>query len=1033
MAFEPKKITKEHIISAITKIETEGVELIDSTRWLVEINGKQYPPKEVLRYAHEQMNGEKIWERTGGSQTNNYLENMGFKIIDKSDNSIKSLIDRYKVIVANDKLQYERYKWKLVESLKGKPNFEAEDFVAEIRSLYPPPNNLVFQLARATSSRLAKHDSDKYRACLRNLFDENQDLQLRINNFMAETTAIYKDSKGEKSPHHDERTISAYLTFHNPEKYTFYKSSYYEEYCKFLGIKSKNAGEKLVHYYELINDLVDNYLVEDTELLSLIDSLTIGDDYYKDKTRLLLAQDVLYQMFVMNNTETNYWIFQGNPTVFDFETALRNEILTDWTVSAHKERMKVGDKVILWITGSKAGCYALAELTSLPHENNVSPDDHLWKTEDKSTLKVDIEITHNLVNRPISKYTVRKIESLKGLRIGNQGTNFSATKNEYNTLLNTINYSETICYWLYSPGENANLWTEFYEQGIMGLGWDYLGDLNNYSTKEEIKLKLQETENTTDSKKNDVAANFEFKNSINIGDVVIVKKGRSELLGYGIVKSDYYYDTQRTSFQKCRKVDWQLNGNWKTDHQLVLKTLTDITDYPSNHSDYQTYYERLLGIMKKTNELSKIIQPLNQILYGPPGTGKTYNTINNAIKIINPNFDLNQERKLVKQEFERLVSDGQIIFTTFHQSMSYEDFIEGIKPETVDNEVIYEIKPGIFKLICEQAKTKAISSDNFEQVYKKLLDEIKENNGKLVLESIVHAKEFTIYENSKGNLKFHANTDKRYEGVIKKDIIEHYLKKGETLDWPSYVKAVGAHIVAKYHYTKEELHTNKNYVLIIDEINRGNISQIFGELITLIEEDKRLGKPEALEVTLPYSKEKFGVPSNLYIIGTMNTADRSVEALDAALRRRFSFTEMMPMPEIIKTNGKAVDGKIGEVDLVELLNVINQRIEILLDKDHQIGHSYFMSVQTEGELKSAFKNKIIPLLQEYFFGDYGKIGLVLGSGFVTIEKNKDSKNLFASFDDAYDAADFAERTIYKIVDVDSNEFDMQTAIKSLLN
>lgn len=953
---------------------------------------------------------------------------MGFKITDKSSNSIKSLIDRYKAIVANEKPANEIYKWKLVESLKGKPNLEAEDFVTEIKSLYPPPNNLVFQLARATSKRLATHDSDKYRACLRNLFDENQDLHLRINNFMAETTAIYKDSKGENSPHHDERTISAYLTFHNPEKYTFYKSSYYEEYCKFLGIKSKNPGEKLVHYYELINDLIDNYILEDNELLNMIDNLTTGDEFYEDKKRLLLAQDILYQMFVINNTQTNYWVFQGNPTVFDFETALRNEILTDWTVSAHKDKMKVGDKVILWITGSKAGCYALGELTSLPHENNTSPDDHLWKTEDNSPFNVDIEITHNLVNRPIFKDTIKKIESLKGLKIGNQGTNFRATKNEYNVLLNILNSSDTERFWLYSPGENAILWTEFYELGIIGLGWDYLGDLNNYSTKEDIRLKLQEAENTTESKKNDVAANFEFKNRINIGDVVIVKKGRSELLGYGIVKSDYYYDTQRTSFQKCRKVDWKLKGKWKTDHQMVLKTLTDITNYPSEHPDYQTYYERLLDIMKNTdkNDNSTLKTSLNQILYGPPGTGKTYNTINSAIKIINPDFDLNQERKLVKQEFERLVNAGQIIFSTFHQSMSYEDFIEGIKPGTVDNEVIYEIKPGIFKLICEQAKAKAISSDNFEQVYKKLLEEIKKNGGKLVLESIVHAKEFTVYENSKGNLKFHANTDKRYEGVIRKDIIEHYLKTGETLDWPSYVKAVGAHIVAKYHYTKEELHTNKSYVLIIDEINRGNISQVFGELITLIEEDKRLGKSEALEVTLPYSKEKFGVPSNLYIIGTMNTADRSVEALDAALRRRFSFTEMMPKPELI-TN------EINGVSLSKVLETINQRIEILLDKDHQIGHSYFMSVQTEDELKSAFKNKIIPLLQEYFFGDYGKIGLVLGSGFVTATKKMDSKNLFANFDDSYDAADFAERTIYKIVDVDSSEFDIQTAIKSLLN
>jgi 5-methylcytosine-specific restriction endonuclease McrBC GTP-binding regulatory subunit McrB len=279
--------------------------------------------------------------------------------------------------------------------------------------------------------------------------------------------------------------------------------------------------------------------------------------------------------------------------------------------------------------------------------------------------------------------------------------------------------------------------------------------------------------------------------------------------------------------------------------------------------------------------------------------------------------------------------------------------------------------------------------------------------------------------------------------------------------------------------------------LIIDEINRGNVSSIFGELITLIESNKRKGEKETLEVILPYSKQPFTVPANLYIIGTMNTADRSVEALDAALRRRFSFVEMPSKPELVAPNRcfwellwkyKGIDWdneeyKSKEKELLELLGAsskiwderkaiweqfktegknesqieqfsknefiginfesilekINLRIEKLLDKDHQIGHSYFMSVETTDDLKSAFKNKIIPLLQEYFFGDYGKIGLVLGSGFVSVEKKTDSKKLFASFDDSYDASDLAERVIYNIVDVEDKDFDIQTAIENLLN
>jgi len=191
-------------------------------------------------------------------------------------------------------------------------------------------------------------------------------------------------------------------------------------------------------------------------------------------------------------------------------------------------------------------------------------------------------------------------------------------------------------------------------------------------------------------------------------------------------------------------------------------------------------------------------------------------------------------------------------------------------------------------------------------------------------------------------------------------------------------------------------------------------NSIFGELITLIEEDKRLGKEEAIEVTLPYSKDNFGVPPNLYIIGTMNTADRSVEALDAALRRRFSFEEMPPDLSLIKKEGKL---KEEGICLPSLLETINRRIEKLLDKDHLIGHSYFMNITDLDSLKFAFQSKINPLLQEYFFGDFGKIGLVLGSGFFEEDsKTREDKNLFADFVE-YESSDFAERPIYRLKDV----------------
>ena len=267
-------------------------------------------------------------------------------------------------------------------------------------------------------------------------------------------------------------------------------------------------------------------------------------------------------------------------------------------------------------------------------------------------------------------------------------------------------------------------------------------------------------------------------------------------------------------------------------------------------------------------------------------------------------------KKPVVQKKEEL---KRFEFVTFHQSFSYEDFVEGIKPimedEAEEGDIRYKIEDGIFKRLCAKARR---DSDN-------------------------------------------------------------------------------------------------NYALFIDEINRGNVSQIFGELITLIEEDKREGKPCMIEVDLPYSKKKFSVPPNLYIIGTMNTADRSVEALDTALRRRFSFVEMPPLYDIEEL-GQEWCG----VTLSDLLTTINKRLEKLLSKDHLIGHSYFLNVRSTDELKSAFQNKIIPLLQEYFYGDFGKIGLVLGRGFLErLENASTDQELFAEIEN-YEVSDLLEKPIYRL-------------------
>ena len=461
----------------------------------------------------------------------------------------------------------------------------------------------------------------------------------------------------------------------------------------------------------------------------------------------------------------------------------------------------------------------------------------------------------------------------------------------------------------------------------------------------------------------------------------------------------------------------QISGFLKHNKEELEKMAFDadfrkeVLDQSENQININELIKNINELMSNTDQTSAI--PLNQILFGAPGTGKTYRTKKMAVEIINGKKARTREE--INKEYEELIEAGQIVFTTFHQSLSYEDFIEGIKPETIDGNVVYEVKDGIFKSICKNAFSKEITSDNFEVVYQKLLDEIDNSvDNKLVLETLVHAKEFTIYKNSKNNIRFHSNTEKANEAVIKKEVLEHYLKTGEVLDWAPYTKSVANYIIEKYNYIQNEAIEPKKHVLIIDEINRGNVSAIFGELITLLEEDKRKGNPEHTEVKLPYSGKDFSVPNNVYIIGTMNTADRSVEALDTALRRRFSFVEMQPKPDILS--------KVGEVDLRKLLKTINQRIELLIDKDHQIGHSYFIGIQNIVDLQRTFKDKIIPLLEEYFYGDFGKIGLVLGGEFIKSVENEIAfpKNF------KYEEGFFEDKKIYHITSFD--KWDEKTFI-----
>jgi 5-methylcytosine-specific restriction protein B len=504
--------------------------------------------------------------------------------------------------------------------------------------------------------------------------------------------------------------------------------------------------------------------------------------------------------------------------------------------------------------------------------------------------------------------------------------------------------------------------------------------------------------------------------------------------------------------------------------------------------------------------------PANVILYGPPGTGKTYRTINKAVAIVDRIKEEKLSKRLdnrneLKDRFDELLIEnwdnpsGQIAFITFHQSINYEDFIEGIKPFVNDkDEVFYEVESGVFKKISALAQNNwlyaqrgNIENLSFEDAFNKLRDLWDEDHA-IKFRMKTEGKEFTVTGFTKSSIKFKKASGGTGHTLSISTLRDYYYNRKEIRTTGVGVYYPG--ILDKLKSFKPEESPEKevkNYVLIIDEINRGNISQIFGELITLIEEDKRLGKNESLSVTLPYSHETFVIPPNLYIIGTMNTADRSVEAIDTALRRRFQFEEMAPQPNLLtpkrmlwqfwwdnekyawedeeylqlekpfyeligfpeeKDNKRDKDvywvpmrkqaapnenqmnlltefvKTFTGINLNLLLIAINKRIEKLLGKDYMIGHAYLINIRSVEDLRTAFFHKIIPLLQEYFYGDYGRIGLVIGSLFLQIQGKNEV--VFMKIKGC-DISDLNENTVYHTKNEDDfqNDADLINAIKSI--
>lgn len=525
---------------------------------------------------------------------------------------------------------------------------------------------------------------------------------------------------------------------------------------------------------------------------------------------------------------------------------------------------------------------------------------------------------------------------------------------------------DTKRYWLYSPGEQAVKWEKFYNEGIMAIGWDKLGDLKNYTDRKSILEALINNYGGGEDQRNNVSAIDDFcngENKINIGDIVIAKKGKNTLLGYGKVISDYYFDDKRAVYKHCREVKWLKKGVWDANNNLPTKTLTDVTTYNSDIEGIK-YAQYLLNIMngntqaQEDNLVIKLLKYKPQIiLQGPPGTGKT----REAKRIAKALLGLGENDSLEGNEQFKLIQ--------FHPSYSYEDFVRGIvaKPNEEGDGIIYTAENKVLAEFAEKA-LKAFQEPIKWENFRDFLEKEKKEGREVYFDEGKELKYNFIQNNE---LRYLSRGNHNLAGIPIEEFCQRNLDDKFDSFYKNYHKW-GWKFITDYFIDWAKKFKKKAYVLVVDEINRANLSAVLGELIYALEY-----RGEAVQSMYAIEGENnLILPPNLYIIGTMNTADRSVGHIDYAIRRRFAFVNILPK-DLTNELGDQFESAL----FAKVTNLFNTNLSSEFKKEEvQLGHSYFITKNTPINIRWEYEIK--PILFEYV-----KDGILVGEGIGTTINN----------------------------------------------